>query len=183
LAALHASLGRGVSLSECFGRLPQRFGVSDLLRDFPREAGQTILQRFQPRDESIEHVEFTFDGASARQHGRTAAALASVELTQDLNRCREAWERLFRPGEGYAKVVWMNFLDGVRVGLADGGVVQVRPSGNAPDFRVYATASSMERAVELARQTLRILGELRRGVPTQSEPGRPTVEGMPHAGG
>ena len=36
--------------------------------------------------------------------------------------------------------------DGVRVTLAGGGVIHLRPSGNAPEFRVYAEADSGEGA-------------------------------------
>lgn len=39
--------------------------------------------------------------------------------------------------------------DGLRVRLLGGGVVHLRPSGNAPEFRVYAEADSPEAAADL----------------------------------
>lgn len=39
--------------------------------------------------------------------------------------------------------------DGVRATLTDGAVVHLRPSGNAPEFRVYAESDSPDRAADL----------------------------------
>lgn len=39
--------------------------------------------------------------------------------------------------------------DGVRISLQGGGIVHLRPSGNAPEFRVYAEADSAEAAADL----------------------------------
>ncbi len=43
----------------------------------------------------------------------------------------------------------VNRTDGVRVSLKGGAVVHLRPSGNAPEFRVYAEAGSLEAAAKL----------------------------------
>ena len=44
--------------------------------------------------------------------------------------------------------------DGLRMTLSGGDVVHLRPSGNAPELRCYAEAVSQERAVELVKQVL-----------------------------
>ncbi len=44
--------------------------------------------------------------------------------------------------------------DGLRLTLADGSVVHLRPSGNAPEFRFYAEADSSERAADLLARGL-----------------------------
>lgn len=44
--------------------------------------------------------------------------------------------------------------DGLRMTFADGEIVHLRPSGNAPELRCYAEADSPERAGELARDCL-----------------------------
>jgi phosphomannomutase len=46
-------------------------------------------------------------------------------------------------------------VDGVRVTLASGEIVHLRPSGNAPELRCYAEADTPERAQELSRWALR----------------------------
>jgi phosphomannomutase len=42
----------------------------------------------------------------------------------------------------------------VRVGFANGDVAHLRPSGNAPQLRVYALAGSEARADEIVRACL-----------------------------
>jgi len=45
--------------------------------------------------------------------------------------------------------------DGLRITLANGEITHLRPSGNAPDLRCYAEATSQARASELANACLR----------------------------
>jgi phosphomannomutase len=47
--------------------------------------------------------------------------------------------------------------DGLRTTLANGDVVHLRPSGNAPELRCYTEASSPEQAQQLLQQTLAAL--------------------------
>ena len=47
-----------------------------------------------------------------------------------------------------------DLTDGLRVGLANGEVVHLRPSGNAPEFRCYCEASSPDRAEVLVQSVL-----------------------------
>ncbi|MCR9271784.1 MULTISPECIES: phosphomannomutase [Mameliella] len=49
--------------------------------------------------------------------------------------------------------------DGLRVSFATGDVVHLRPSGNAPEFRCYAEASTRETASALVESYLAKLGE------------------------
>ncbi len=49
----------------------------------------------------------------------------------------------------------VNQVDGLRVTLANGEIVHLRPSGNAPELRCYAEADSAARATELSRWGLR----------------------------
>lgn len=47
--------------------------------------------------------------------------------------------------------------DGLRVTIADGNIIHLRPSGNAPEFRVYVEAGSPDRASALLSQALDVL--------------------------
>jgi phosphomannomutase len=49
------------------------------------------------------------------------------------------------------QVAEVNQVDGLRVTLASGDIVHLRPSGNAPELRCYAEASTPARAAELTR--------------------------------
>lgn len=48
----------------------------------------------------------------------------------------------------------IDLTDGLRVTFVDDTVIHLRPSGNAPEFRCYAEASSLEQAETLMRGTL-----------------------------
>ncbi len=49
----------------------------------------------------------------------------------------------------------MNQTDGLRITFANGEVIHLRPSGNAPELRCYAEADSQDRAAKLAVECLR----------------------------
>lgn len=48
--------------------------------------------------------------------------------------------------------------DGLRVELASGDIVHLRPSGNAPEFRCYVEADSQTKADDLLERALRAIG-------------------------
>ena len=50
--------------------------------------------------------------------------------------------------------------DGVRLSFANGDVVHIRPSGNAPQLRVYSIADSQERADKIVQEAIREHGLL-----------------------
>jgi phosphomannomutase len=52
----------------------------------------------------------------------------------------------FHQGRGFGALVQIDYLDGLRMSFAGGDVAHVRPSGNAPQLRIYALASTDERA-------------------------------------
>ena len=54
------------------------------------------------------------------------------------------------------EVAEVNQVDGLRVTLASGDIVHLRPSGNAPELRCYGEADTPERAAELVRWGLAV---------------------------
>lgn len=66
-----------------------------------------------------------------------------------------AMERLF--GGLCGKVAAVDTTDGLRMRFANGEIVHLRPSGNAPEFRCYNEADSEERAAALNRACLEVL--------------------------
>jgi len=59
-------------------------------------------------------------------------------------------DRIFSKSQD--KVVKLDLTDGLRLAFASGDVLHFRPSGNAPQFRVYANAATQIRARELVRR-------------------------------
>ncbi|MDD2464773.1 MAG: phosphomannomutase [Desulfobulbus sp.] len=58
----------------------------------------------------------------------------------------------------------MDLTDGLRLALADGRIIHIRPSGNAPELRCYAEADSAEAATRLVRESIHRLQSLQRSV-------------------
>jgi len=63
----------------------------------------------------------------------------------------------------FGDVKSMDFTDGVRMTFASDDVVHVRPSGNAPEFRVYTESSTEERAVANNETAVAIVAKLKKG--------------------
>ena len=60
---------------------------------------------------------------------------------------------------GRVEETGIDLTDGLRVSFADGSVIHLRPSGNAPEFRCYAEAESVSRAEVLMRETLEAVAQ------------------------
>ncbi|MBU2937409.1 MULTISPECIES: phosphomannomutase [Pacificibacter] len=76
---------------------------------------------------------------------RAKAGAFLTELIDDTEK-REAF---FAP---YGAIASVDLTDGLRVDFESGDVVHLRPSGNAPEFRIYAQSSSEARAKDLTVQ-------------------------------
>lgn len=66
---------------------------------------------------------------------------------------------LFGMHFGSAKAI--NQTDGLRITFANGEIVHLRPSGNAPEFRCYNEADTEERASEMNQICLELLDKMR----------------------
>ena len=76
----------------------------------------------------------------------------SRQLIQQLSASPEAIDKLL--GDLCGQPAGMDQTDGLRITFANGEIVHLRPSGNAPELRCYAEADSQERAVMLAQACL-----------------------------
>jgi phosphomannomutase len=83
-----------------------------------------------------------------------AVPLAETAATE-WQRCKATLTRFFTPALGFDDVARINVLDGVRIYLRNGDVAHVRPSGNAPQLRIYANSDSQARADQIVDLALR----------------------------
>ena len=168
LANLFAAAEQGISLSTLWDRLPARFGRAGLLDNFPVAASQAILARLTPAGDGFA-VEFAGAGPIL---DRSSARVGAAKLVEP---ARGAWlqlqatlSRFFMPALGFDDIVRINLLDGVRVYFRNGDIAHIRPSGNAPQLRIYAVSDSQARAdgiVEFAvREPDGILRQLERAL-------------------
>ena len=69
--------------------------------------------------------------------------------------CEATLKQFFTPALGFDDIVRINILDGVRVYFRNGDVAHIRPSGNAPQLRIYANSDTQARADEIVELALR----------------------------
>ena len=108
--------------------------LSDLLAELPpRFTWSDRLQAF-PTDVSQHHLEaFRRDGEPA---------IASVFGT-------------------FGRLSSVDWTDGMRMTFASGGVVHIRPSGNAPELRCYTEGSTEQEARQWNARAMEVVGEWR----------------------
>ncbi|MBW2526142.1 MAG: phosphomannomutase [Deltaproteobacteria bacterium] len=165
LAALLCAADRAVPLSRLFDELPPRATRAGLLDDFPPDRSRAILAQLRPGDADV--VEVVFQGGAvevARSSGADQGlATAPAELASELHACRQRAARFFGADQGFGPVERMSFLDGVRIWFAGGDVAHLRPSGNAPQFRIYAVSDTQQRADAIVAEAIaEPNGQLRR---------------------
>ena len=149
LAAARRREGGLLGLLEAF---PPCYGKSDLIDDFPREESRRIVEYFTPEDPHIRELRFEDDGIALfdAEGGRIGFWPQGSPEARVWEAKKRLLESVFRPEDGFAPLVKLNVLDGVRCYFANGEIAHVRPSGNAPQLRIYAFADMRDRAREIA---------------------------------
>lgn len=149
LANLFAAAEHGISLNTLWDGLPARFGRAGLIDDFPVAVSQTILANLIPAGDVLE-VEFD-DAERALDRSRADATPAPLapRPAEDWRERKATLARFFTLALGFDDIARINVLDGVRAYFKNGDVAHIRPSGNAPQLRIYANSDSQARADEI----------------------------------
>jgi phosphomannomutase len=150
LAALVGGQDAKVPLSTLWERLPARFGASGLKDNVPVNVSRSIMQALVPSGEVTE-VRFGKDSVVEPTAGG-ALYPKEVEVWRDAAR---TLARYFTKDLGFGEIERLNVLDGARAYFSNGDVAHIRPSGNAPQLRIYANADSRERAEAIVAMGLR----------------------------
>jgi phosphomannomutase len=150
LSCLHATVEQNCTVVDLFSRLPPRFSKAGLIDDFPREVGMSLVQQFSPEDERVQEVKYDGDAVTLTyREGHTERA--SMKTTKSLRRIREELRACFKKELGFDAITRINVIDGLRVYFANGEIAHIRPSGNAPQLRIYVVADTPTRAEEIVR--------------------------------
>ncbi len=140
--------------------LPTRDAVIVLL-------GVLLLSRRQriPVSRLVASLPARFTASDRLKDFAQERARAVLEILNhgDEHADRTAVDRLFAGIVG-APCVSIDRTDGLRATFANGDILHLRPSGNAPEFRCYSEAASQERAWELCSQGLEIVERTSAGV-------------------
>ncbi len=154
VAALHAARTRGVAPGELVAALPPRFSRAGLLDAVDPAASRALLQRFGVGEPGVRRVRFADDQVRWTDHDGADHA-ADPTLAGRWLEIRDALAAHLTADRGFGPPEEVDVLDGLRVRCASGDVVHVRPSGNAPQLRIYATADTPARAEEIVALGLR----------------------------
>jgi phosphomannomutase len=155
LANLFAAAEQRIGLATLWNRLPARFGRAGLVDNVSVAVSQTILAHLIPPGDVIE-VEF--DGAGrVFNHSRPDAMRTPLPepATAQWQQGKATLTHFFTPARGFDDIARINVLDGVRVYFRNGDVAHIRPSGNAPQLRIYANSDSQARADQIVELGLR----------------------------
>jgi phosphomannomutase len=155
VANLFAATNQGISLSVLWDRLPARFGRAGLIDNLPVAVSQAILANLIPAGDTIE-VEF--NGAKRvvdRSRANSMATPLAAGPAEDWQQCKATLSRFFTHALGFDDIVRINVLDGVRIYFRNGDVAHIRPSGNAPQLRIYTNSDSQARADQIVELGLR----------------------------
>jgi len=116
--------------------------------------GQAIMRDFTP-PKSVDAMEIIFDGDTVSYKtfgGRTVTA--TPELVISMKDIRTRLKKYFNDGIVPANIVRINYIDGVRIYFGNGEIIHMRPSGNAPQWRIYAEAATLARTKDLIETRL-----------------------------
>jgi phosphomannomutase len=122
VATLHAAVEAEVPVIDLFRRLPPRCSKAGLIDNFDTAVSKALIARLTPNTDAEE--------------------IAGSEL----GNLSETLGRFFTADRGFAAIDRINFIDGVRVFFCNGDIAHLRPSGNAPQLRLYACADTQDRA-------------------------------------
>lgn len=67
---------------------------------------------------------------------------------------KQALGKFFSPEQGFSEITEINALDGVRIIFTNGDIAHLRPSGNAPQLRIYSVADTQERADAIVAEAI-----------------------------
>jgi phosphomannomutase len=75
-------------------------------------------------------------------------------FSEDNEANRAELKKYFNETNGFDGVTKINGVDGVRIFFGNGDIAHLRPSGNAPQLRIYSVANSQARADEIVKLAL-----------------------------
>jgi phosphomannomutase len=153
LAAFFSRNVQGEPLGALVKRFPSRFSQAGLIDHFPVEIARKIAPYFL--GEAVDDLQFEAGGTvRVRTTGSERVLDSRDDRAKALEDRRRHLEKVFSRQHGFTDIVGLNGLDGLRVLFRNGDIVHVRPSGNAPQLRVYATSHSEARSQEIVTAAL-----------------------------
>jgi len=150
IAALAFAGEKEITLLDLISQLPPRFSQAALIDNFPQDDSRALIRRFSPENPEIIEIEFgETDVFITKVDGQGEQAIPA--RAEAFRRVQTELESFFTDELGFDSLIKINTIDGVRVYFENGDIAHIRPSGNAPQLRMYAVADSQERADSIAQ--------------------------------
>ncbi len=152
LSVLHASVIKKQTLDQMIEALPAWFGKAGLLDDFPIIVSRRMLNQLSP-DPGAQIISVQFDSSHLvlrdKNNQIIAGHLIDNEKAKNLLCVKQIIETVFSQKHKFGKLIKINYLDGIRCYFDNDQIAHIRPSGNAPQLRIYAFARTQKRADEI----------------------------------
>ena len=161
LCVLHASVQKQQSLSQMLDALPAWYGKADLLDKFPRQTSLAMIEQLTPaHDSTICVVQFESEQVILRDADNQVIAQYSVDSDEasSMVKAKGVLETVFSEQHGFGLLTQINCLDGLRCYFDNNEIAHIRPSGNAPQLRIYAYARTQNRANDIVSLGIVSLG-------------------------
>ncbi len=154
LSALYACTEKNSSLVDLFSQLPPRFSKAGLLDNFPKEISRSMISTFSPKDPHVtqsdfykNHVALFYDDGRC-ENAPDIVAAERMTVQKEL-------KKYFPSEKGFDEITRINTIDGIRIYFKNNDVAHIRPSGNAPQLRIYAVADTQKRADDIVKMGLK----------------------------
>ena len=121
------------------------------------DMGKGIVRALSPSNSEIAALNFA-EGKIAYKNG-TETTLEGDAANEALG-IKGMLSRYFTSERGFGEIVAINFVDGIRIYFEDGNIAHIRPSGNAPELRMYSCANTQQRADEIVGLRVKIYPEI-----------------------
>ncbi|MCK4423877.1 MAG: hypothetical protein KAV18_07400, partial [Candidatus Omnitrophica bacterium] len=139
-------------------KLPSRYTQADVVdnttpgcENYTADMGKTIINMFSPQNKNIFEIDFSGNTVTVKNMELTD------EIRAELKVIKTNISSYFNKETGFSEVISINFTDGIRIVFDNKEVAHLRPSGNAPEFRMYATADTQDRANEIVAKRTEII--------------------------
>jgi len=151
---------RGVNIQDLLNQYQRYFVNTATIKQFPREVSSKIIEYLTPKDvKDMQEVTFNDDDnfyisiLMGDATVKVVSASHETALYDELNEIkRRLEEEIFTSERGFDRVKGIAYRTNTpRAIFRNGEVSHLRPSGNAPELRNYAVASTLARAQEITK--------------------------------
>ncbi len=149
ISVLLLSLNKGKKVSELIDELPARYTHADRKKNFPSDKSRAVIKSISPeKEKDVKEVFFNKSDAVITSFNGSSKPLSG---DNEFFSVKRRLETFFTKENGFSDIIRINYIDGVRIFFSNGDISHLRPSGNAPEFRNYAIASTPKRAKEIVQ--------------------------------